>query len=86
MRWFSLESPVVERKYVFTSFKGENDLSLTALVAGMTFPGCSLLRIVSSTTPVSVSLVHGFTHDKSVKSAYFQLVWISFLAALVKTF
>ena len=36
MRWFSLESPVVERKYVFTSFKPKNDLSLTALVAGMT--------------------------------------------------
>ena len=28
--------------------------------------GCSLIRIVSSTTPGSVSLVHGFTHDKSV--------------------
>ena len=28
------------------------------------FPGCSLIRIVSSTTPGSVSLVHGFTHDK----------------------
>ena len=36
MRWFSLESPVVERKYVFTRFKAENDISLTALVAGMT--------------------------------------------------
>ena len=36
MRWFSLESPVVERKYVFTRFKAENDLSLTALVASMT--------------------------------------------------
>ena len=36
MRWFSLESPVVERKDVFTRFKVENDLSLTALVAGMT--------------------------------------------------
>ena len=36
MRWFSLESPVVERKYIFTRFKVENDLSLTALVAGMT--------------------------------------------------
>ena len=32
MRWFSLESPVVERKYVFTRFKAENDLSQTALV------------------------------------------------------
>ena len=32
MRWFSLESPVVERKYVFTRFKAENDLSLKALV------------------------------------------------------
>ena len=30
------------------------------------FPGCSLIRIVSSTTPGSVSLVHRFTHDKSV--------------------
>ena len=28
--------------------------------------GCSLVRIVSSTTTGSVSLVHGFTHDKSV--------------------
>ena len=30
------------------------------------FPSCSLIQIVSSTTPGSVSLVHGFTHDKSV--------------------
>ena len=30
------------------------------------FPGCSLIRIGSSTTPGSVSLVHGFTHDKSI--------------------
>ena len=30
------------------------------------FPGCSLIRIVSSTTPGSVSLVHGFTHDKII--------------------
>ena len=30
------------------------------------FPGCSLVRIVSSTTPGSMSLVHGFTHDKNV--------------------
>ena len=36
MRWFSLESPVVGCKYVFTCFKSENDLSLTALVAAMT--------------------------------------------------
>ena len=28
------------------------------------FPGCSL--IVSSTTPGSVLVVHGFTHDKSI--------------------
>ena len=28
--------------------------------------GCSLIRIVSSTTTGSVSLVHGFTHHKSV--------------------
>ena len=30
------------------------------------FPVCSLIRIVSSTTPSSVSLVHCSTHDKSV--------------------
>ena len=30
------------------------------------FPGCSLIRIVSSTTPCSESLVHGFTNDQSV--------------------
>jgi len=30
------------------------------------FPGCSLIRIVSSTTPGSGSVMHGFTHDKSV--------------------
>ena len=28
--------------------------------------GCSLIRILSSTTPGSVSLVHGYIHDKSV--------------------
>ena len=33
MRWFTLESPVVERKYVFTRFKAENGHSPTALVA-----------------------------------------------------
>ena len=40
MRWFSLESPVVERKNVFTRFKTENDLSLKALVgrAKIRFP------------------------------------------------
>ena len=32
----------------------------------ISFPGCSLIRIICSTTPGSVSLVHGFTHDKSV--------------------
>ena len=62
----SIEYPAVERKYVFTRFKAEKDLSPTALVASMTFPGCSLIRIVYSTTPGSVSLVHGFTHDKRV--------------------
>ena len=30
------------------------------------FPVCSLVRIVSSTTPCSMSLVHGFTHCESV--------------------
>ena len=30
------------------------------------FPGCSLIRIVSSIAPGSASLLHGFTHDKSV--------------------
>ena len=44
--------------------------SLSAIVVdgseSFSFPGCSLVRIVSSTTPGSMSLVHGFTHDKSV--------------------
>ena len=44
--------------------------SLPAIVVdgskSFSFPGCSLIRIVSSTTPGSVSLVHGFTHDNSV--------------------
>ncbi|KAK2552458.1 hypothetical protein P5673_026545 [Acropora cervicornis] len=42
--------------------------SLPAIVmdGSKSFPGCSLVRIVSSTTPGSVSLVHGFTHDKSI--------------------
>ena len=46
MREFNLESPVVERKYVFTRFKAEKDLSLTALVAGVTstsFPRVEIL-------------------------------------------
>ena len=30
------------------------------------FPACSLIRIVSSTTPRSASLVHDFTRDESV--------------------
>ena len=44
--------------------------SLPAIVANgsrsFSFPGCSLVQIVFSTTPDSASLVHGFTHDKSV--------------------
>ena len=44
--------------------------SLPAIVVdgskSFSFPGCSLIRIVSSTTPGSVSLVHGFTHDEGV--------------------
>ena len=34
------------------------------------FQSCSLIWIVSSTTPDSVSLVHGFTHDKSVPDLF----------------
>ena len=51
MRWFSLESPVVVCKYVFTRFKAENDLSLIALVAGITsnsFPRVEVYLIVFS--------------------------------------
>ena len=36
IKWFSRQSEVVERRYVFTHFMAENDYSLTALVAGMT--------------------------------------------------
>ena len=36
IKWFSRQSDVVERRYVFTRFMAENDRSLTALVAGMT--------------------------------------------------
>ena len=36
MRLFSQESPVVELKYVFPRLNAENDLSPTALIAGMT--------------------------------------------------
>ena len=36
MWWCSLESPVVELKYVFPLLKAENDLSPTALLAGIT--------------------------------------------------
>ena len=45
MIWFSLESPVVERKYVFTGFTAENDLSLTALVAGMPSNSFPIVKI-----------------------------------------
>ena len=44
--------------------------SLQAIVVdgskSFSFPGSPLIRIVSSTTPGSVSQVHGFTHDKGV--------------------
>ena len=44
--------------------------SLPAIVVdgskSFSFPGCSLVQIVSSSKPGCVSLVHGFTHDKSV--------------------
>ena len=36
IKWFSRQSEVVERRYVFTHFMAENDRSLTALAAGMT--------------------------------------------------
>ena len=36
IKWFSRQSEVVERRYVFTRFMAENDCSLTALVVGMT--------------------------------------------------
>ena len=36
MRWFGLESRIVERKYVLPLLKAENNHSPTALVAGMT--------------------------------------------------
>ena len=36
IKWFSRQSEVIERRYVFTRFMAENDCSLTALVAGMT--------------------------------------------------
>ena len=44
--------------------------SLPAIVVNdsksLYFASCSLIRIASSTIPGSVSLVYGFTHDKSV--------------------
>ena len=50
IRWFSLESSVVARKYVFTCFNTEKDCSLTAFVAGITsisFPRMqTLLKII----------------------------------------
>ena len=36
IKWFSWQSELVERRYVFTRLMAENDRSLTALVAGMT--------------------------------------------------
>ena len=48
MRWFSLESPVVARKYFFTCFKAENYLSLTALIAGMTINNSLKLQLPST--------------------------------------
>ena len=47
--------------------------------------GCTLIWIVSSTTPGSVSLVHGVIPTIKVFPAYFRLVWISFSAAVAKT-
>ena len=48
--------------------------SLLAIVVdgskSFSFPHCFLIRIVSWTTPGSVSLVHGFTHDKSTSVPY----------------
>ena len=35
IKWFSRQSEVVERRYVFTRFMAKNDRSLTALLAGM---------------------------------------------------
>ena len=44
--------------------------SLPAIIVdgskSFSFPGCSLVWIVPSTTPGSMSVVHDFTHNKSV--------------------
>ena len=41
IKWFSRQSEVVERRYVFIHFMAENDRSLTALAAGMTRRICT---------------------------------------------
>ena len=48
------------------TFKNAWSRGLSCGSKSFSFPGCSLIRFASSTTPGSVSLVHGFTHDKSV--------------------
>ena len=47
--------------------------------------GCSLIRIVCSTTPGSLSLKCMVLPTIKVFPAYFRLVWISLLAAVAKT-
>ena len=60
--WYGLSDTFTNTYFVVSS--------LPAIVVdgskSLSFPGCSSTRIVTSTTPGSVSLVHGFTHDKSV--------------------
>ena len=71
MRWFCLESPALERKYVFTRFKAENDFSLTVLVAGM----------ASDSFPrVEISLNTSFLRELFIKGLQegYQIIYVKF--------
>ena len=61
--------------------------SLPAIVVdgskSFSFPGCSLVLLVSSTTPGSVSLVHGFTNKKSVIHSLKRLALVNGISGLL---
>ena len=69
--WFVVYHPFSNNKFPLpdlfqTSFKNLENLRIVDGSKSFSFPECTLVRIVSSSTRDSVSLIHGFIHDKSV--------------------
>ena len=85
--WFVVYHPFSNNKFLLpdlfqTCFKNFENLSIVDGTKSFSFPGCTLVRIVSSSAPGSVSLVHGFIHDKSVPYLFSNKILIHWLKKL----